>query len=132
MSARIENVQVAPPGKRVERAEQRKIHGTAARSGPNFKELLKRAQHRETPGLQFSKHVRERLQQRNITLDAGKMENLEKAVSLAETKGIRDSLILTQHAAYIVNIPNRTVITAVDRDSAENRVFTNIDGAILS
>jgi len=39
--------------------------------------------------------------------------------------------VLTQDAALIVNVRNRTVITALDRSSANGNVFTNIDGAVV-
>ena len=34
-------------------------------------------------------------------------------------------------AAFVVNIPNRTVVTALDRQEMQERVFTQIDSAML-
>jgi hypothetical protein len=34
--------------------------------------------------------------------------------------------------AMIVNVPNRTVVTAVDGDQAGSQVFTNIDSAVIA
>jgi flagellar operon protein len=44
-------------------------------------------------------------------------------------KGIKESLIRVDDVAVIVNVGNNTVITAVDE--SEDRVFTNIDGAVI-
>jgi flagellar operon protein len=57
---------------------------------------------------------------------------LEKAVAGAASKGSRDSLILMKNLAFIVNIPNRTVITAMDGENMKENVFTNIDSAVIA
>ena len=33
--------------------------------------------------------------------------------------------------AFIVNVPNSTVITAMDSTNSNEQVFTNIDGAVI-
>lgn len=33
--------------------------------------------------------------------------------------------------AFIVNVKNNTVITAIDQKSSSGNVFTNIDGAVI-
>lgn len=33
--------------------------------------------------------------------------------------------------AFIVSVPNQTVITAMDQTEADENVFTNIDGAVI-
>ena len=82
--------------------------------------------------IKFSAHASSRLKSRNITMTPEIMGKLEKAVSGAANKGARDSLILMKNCAFIVNIPNRTVITAMDGDSMNNNIFTNIDSAVLA
>jgi len=126
MAARIGDVQ-APA--RVESRNSKPLKG--AGNGPDFKELLRKSQQTE-PSLNVSKHAQARLDVRNIKLDSQTLDKLKKAVSLAESKGIKESLILVDNAAYIVNVPNKTVVTAVDSQSTRDRVFTNIDGAILT
>jgi flagellar operon protein len=81
--------------------------------------------------LKFSAHASQRLRDRNIILDPPSMERINRAVDRAELKGVQDTLILTQDAALIVNIKNRTVVTALDRKSTEGNIFTNIDGAVI-
>ena len=83
----------------------------------------------EDAKVQFSKHANMRLDTRNINLTNSQMQRLEKATMDARKKGISDSLILVDNIALVVNIRNNTVITASD---SENKVFTNIDGAVIA
>jgi flagellar operon protein len=81
--------------------------------------------------LKFSAHASQRLRDRKINLDAATLAKVNSAVDKAEAKGVEDTLIVTSDAALIVNVKNRTVITALDRNSLAGNVFTNIDGAVL-
>ncbi|MGD8428087.1 MAG: TIGR02530 family flagellar biosynthesis protein [Balneolaceae bacterium] len=95
--------------------------------GASFKEVLK-----EASGLEFSGHALKRLQDRSISMGESDMKRLQEAVSRAEEKGSRDSLILDGDQAFLVNIPNKTVVTAVDMMELRDRVFTNIDSTVLT
>jgi flagellar operon protein len=81
--------------------------------------------------LKFSAHASQRLQDRKINLDSAMMQKVNDAVDKAQAKGLEDTLVLTPEAALIVNVKNRTVITAMDRSQMTGNVFTNIDGAVL-
>ena len=81
--------------------------------------------------LKFSAHAAQRLAERNIRLDAATLGRVSDAVDKAAAKGVEDSLVLTGDAALIVNVKNRTVITAMDRTQLQGNVFTNIDGAVI-
>lgn len=81
--------------------------------------------------LKFSKHAEIRLQARNINLTEGQKDRMKDAVSKAESKGVRDSLVLMDNLAFVVNVRNRTVITAVNSSELKENVFTNIDGAVI-
>jgi flagellar operon protein len=81
--------------------------------------------------LKFSAHASQRLKDRKINLDPSMMNKLSEAVDRAEAKGIDDTLVLTKDAALIVNVKNRTVVTALDTGSLSGNVFTNIDGAVI-
>ena len=83
----------------------------------------------EEQGLKVSKHANERLARRNIDLSDEQWMRLESGVKKAGIKGIKESLIMVDDLAFIVNVQNNTVITAVDEN--EDRVFTNIDGAVI-
>jgi flagellar operon protein len=84
----------------------------------------------KTP-LKFSAHASQRLKDRKIAMDPITMAKVSEAVDKAEAKGIEDTLVLTQDAALIVSVKNRTVITAMDKNSLSGNVFTNIDGAVI-
>lgn len=81
--------------------------------------------------LHFSKHATERIEQRQIALSTQDVERLAKAVTSAANKGSRDSLILMNKTAFVINVPNRTVVTAVDEEHMLDKVFTNIDSAVV-
>ena len=81
------------------------------------------------PDLKFSKHAGERLIARNINLSREQMQRLATGTTKAREKGIGESLVLVDDLAFIVNVKNNTVITAMD-DSSEG-IFTNIDGAVI-
>jgi flagellar operon protein len=87
---------------------------------------------REFQKIQFSKHAQERLQTRNITLSDDEMRRLGDAVEKAGSKGGRDSLVLMDGKAFIVNVPNRVVVTALDGAALKDNVFTNIDSAVVA
>ena len=81
--------------------------------------------------LKFSAHASQRLAERKIQLDPQTMMKVSDAIDKAEAKGIEDTLVLTSEAALIVNVKNRTVITAMDKGSMNGNIFTNIDGAVI-
>lgn len=95
----------------------------------SFQEILDNKQSEKTESLKFSKHANQRLATRNINLSAEQMERLENLTTKAREKGIRESLVMVDNMAFIVNVRNNTVITAVG-DSADS-IFTNIDGAVI-
>ena len=76
----------------------------------------------------FSKHANMRLEARNINLSNSQMERVQNGINKAESKGIKDSLVLVDNIALLVNIANRVVVTAVNQS---DKVFTNIDGAVI-
>lgn len=92
-----------------------------------FDEILKG----EIERLKFSNHALKRLEERKIELDDEDLTLLNNAVSLAEQKDTKDVLIFLRDVAFIVNVKNRTVVTVVDSESMRERVFTNIDGAVI-
>jgi flagellar operon protein len=81
--------------------------------------------------LKVSSHAQTRLQSRNIELDASAWSRVMAGVDKAAAKGAKESLVLVDDAALVVSIKNRTVITAVDKGSLKDNVFTNIDSAVV-
>lgn len=81
--------------------------------------------------IRFSHHAEVRLRERGINLSEEKLAKLETAIGKAESKGARESLILFQDVALIVNVKNRTVVTALDGSQMKDNVFTQIDSAVI-
>ena len=100
--------------------------------GFSFQEILEQKTLKETAGnLKFSKHALVRLSDRNIELSAGQLERLNDGARKAEQKGIKDSLVIVDQLAFIVNVPNQTVVTAMDSTETTENIFTNINGAVI-
>jgi len=99
--------------------------------GESFSEVLKRIS-TEDNRLQFSGHAVQRLEDRDINLNEMDVQRIEEAVDRARQKGSKESLILDDDKAFIVNITNNTVITAVDQLELRDKVFTQIDSTVLT
>ncbi|AOZ94225.1 TIGR02530 family flagellar biosynthesis protein [Paenibacillus crassostreae] len=81
--------------------------------------------------LKFSNHAVKRLEQRGIEIPEEQLTRISDAVDQAAAKGSRESLILLNDMALIVNVKNRMVVTAMDGDSMKDNVFTKIDSAVI-
>ena len=80
--------------------------------------------------VKFSKHEMGRLENRNIELSEDQLERLNQGVGQARTKQIQESLVMMDNLAFIVNVKNNTVVTAMEQGES-GQVFTNIDGAVI-
>ena len=120
----------------IEQAADRYLHVKENRAvnslSASFEEILKQKQEvSESLELKFSKHASMRLEDRNISLSEEQSERLESGVQKASEKGIRESLVIVDSLAFIVNVPNKTVVTAMDRTESQDNIYTNIDGAVI-
>jgi len=97
-------------------------------SGSAFNDLFQR----ELDKLKFSNHAAKRLESRNIEISGTALDRLQEAVQKAELKGAKDSLVMMDNTAFIVNIPNRTVVTALPVEAGGENVFTNIDSVVFA
>ena len=77
----------------------------------------------------FSAHALSRLEERNIVVNEHIKSQLESAIDKIAQKGGKESLIMLDDVAYVVSIPNKKVITALE--TSDQNVFTNIDSALL-
>ena len=99
--------------------------------GFSFQQILEQTSDKNSNQVTFSKHANERLSSRNINLDAKQMERLNKGIMQAKEKSINESLVMMDNIAFIVNIKNNTVVTAMDQTTNDSNIFTNIDGAVI-
>ncbi|MCT4545389.1 MAG: hypothetical protein N4A63_17785 [Vallitalea sp.] len=81
--------------------------------------------------LSFSKHATLRLHSRNIKFSDDQLNRINKGVTKAKKKGIKDSLVVIDNVTLVVNIKNNIVVTAMEKEEQNNQVFTNIDGAVI-
>lgn len=111
---------------------QKRTDASYSESGISFEEILRQKQDvTESSELKFSKHASMRLNDRHISLSEEQNERLESGVLKASEKGINESLVILDSLAFIVNVPNRTVVTAIDQTESKDNIFTNIDGAVI-
>jgi flagellar operon protein len=100
-----------------------------ARGGPSFAEVLSS---RQQQPVRFSAHALQRVERRGIDMSPATLGRLNEGVDRAAGKGARASVVFVDATAFVVSVPNRTVITAVDRDHMKQQVFTNIDSAVIA
>jgi len=82
-------------------------------------------------GLRFSAHAQARLRSREIPLTDADCGRLAEATSQAARKGAREALLLMGDLGFIVSVPSRTVITALDSSRMDGGVVTGIDAAVV-
>jgi flagellar operon protein len=81
--------------------------------------------------LKVSSHALDRLARRKINIKPEEVTLLNQAVSKAEGKGAKESLVLLNDLAFVVSVKNKTVITALQREGLRGGVFTNIDSTVI-
>lgn len=106
--------------------KQKNVTSPSKTSDVSFEDVLRQQQQ-----LKFSKHAAQRLESRNISLSEEQNARLEDGVEQAYAKGIKDSLVLVDSLVFIVNVPSKTVVTAMDQTETQSNTFTNIDGAVI-
>lgn len=95
--------------------------------GPSFTEVLDNVQ-----DVRFSNHAQKRLQSRGISLDNESITRLSDAINKAEQRGGKSSLVMVDDVAFIVNVPDRVIVTALDKDQRGEGVFTQIDSVVFA
>ena len=103
--------------------------GTPPAPGGSFSDALNDAFGGDA--LKVSGHAQSRLASRGIEMDEAAWDRVKGGVDRAAAKGARESLVLMDDVALVVSVKNRTVITAVDKGSLRDNVFTNIDSAVI-
>lgn len=100
------------------------------RAGGGFDAVLQQ-ELQKVDELQFSKHSQERIRQRGISLTEELMADMNAAAGKARMKGAKDVVMIGKEAAFIVNVPNNMVVTAMSGEEMKENIFTNIDSAVL-
>lgn len=103
------------------------INNSKPIDGNSFSETLS-----EVQSLRFSNHAQKRLEFRNINLSEDGMTRLANAVDKAEKRGGKESLVMVDDMAFIVNVRDRLVVTALDSKNRGEGVFTQIDSVVFA
>lgn len=86
----------------------------------------------QTQNVRFSNHAQKRLEARNINLTDDGINRLSNAVDKAEKRGGKESLVMVDDMAFIVNVRERLVVTALDSKNRGEGVFTQIDSVVFA
>ncbi|MBT4791041.1 MAG: flagellar protein, partial [Halobacteriovoraceae bacterium] len=76
-------------------------------------------------------HAAKRIEERNIDFQGEEYLKVKDAISKLREKGVQNSLIVSDKAAYIVDVKNNKLITAVDKGSMSENIFTKIDSTMF-
>lgn len=135
MTTAIANAALVPPGVSgaggpVVSTPQR-VASIIPATGPTFADLLATS----TTAAQaptFSRHALERVNRRGISIDQSTLARLTGGMQRAAAKGSRDAVVFVDNTAFVVSVPNNTVVTAVGSEHMREHVFTNIDSAVIA
>lgn len=81
--------------------------------------------------VKISSHAQQRLDQRSIGMSSEDWDHVSAAIDKVAAKGGKETLLLHRNYALVVNVTNRTVITALDPNAMKEHVFTQIDSAVM-
>src|SRR5690554_573120 len=95
----------------------------------NFREIFEDQLKTQRGSIKVSNHAHKRLAERRIQLTEQDLQRLDEAMERVDKKGGRESLMFYKNTAFIANIRNRTLITAMDPQNSNEKIFTNIDSA---
>lgn len=122
---RIPQVNSVPAGEQTSKSNR-----LTKGSKSEFNQMLQETA-QKSADLEISQHAAKRLASRNINLDANEYVKLKEAWGKLRAKGGKDSLVVTDKAAYILDVNNGKVVTAVDKASMGENVFTKIDSTMF-
>lgn len=125
----IPNVTKTPSQKKLDVSNRLPKEGSVS----EFKKILEQ-NIEERPlhgGIQLSTHAAKRLEERKIDFRGDEYMKVKDAMAKLREKGSQSSLIVSDKAAYIVDVKNNKLVTAVDKGSMSDNVFTKIDSTIF-
>lgn len=99
-----------------------------------FKNLLDSKLGEQKPvhgGIELSSHAVKRLEERKIDFRGEEYMKVKDAMAKLKEKGGQNSLIVSDKAAYIVDVKNNKLVTAVDKGSMSENIFTKIDSTMF-
>ena len=128
---KIKNILI-PQVNKVSNKKSENLKSKESKLPDEFQSLLnKTIAPQEESKLEISKHAVKRLEERDLKMDSNEFVKLQDAVKKLRQKGGRDSLVITDKAAYIVDVNNNRVVTAIDKSDMAENVFTKIDSTLV-
>ena len=118
----------------VQRREAQQARVQQQGQGVGFEAMFRQELAKSQPpaqGVEFSKHAISRAQERGIEVTPDLMDQLAGSVIRAQAKGATNILAMDTEKAFIINVPNAKVITAITQEEMRENIFTNIDGAVF-
>ena len=106
------------------------INNSTSTGSTSFQDILQEKL-QGSSNVNFSRHAAKRAADHGISLSQDSLNRLDEGVRLAGEKNLDDTLILVGDTAFVVNVPNKTVITAMNKDEMQGNVFTNINGTVI-
>lgn len=129
MGYRIINGKICPIKDISPENNKQKIKNIIGNKNTTFNNLLEK-EIEKTENLTISKHATERLKSRNIHFDNKDIKLINEGIDIAKNKGANDSVILYKDIALVTSIKNRTIVTAIEKNS-DKKIFTNIDSVVF-
>ena len=109
-------------------------HGSGTTQANGFGALLQaqlEQKNEQSQEVTFSKHARSRAEEWGIEITQSLIDQLKGGMIRAQAKGATNILAMDSEKAFIINVPNAKVITAITQEEMGESVFTNIDGAVF-
>lgn len=119
---------VSPPSLRAPKVTGDGGAKTSPSNGSSFEDVLNRTVSGPRT-LQVSAHAKNRLQERGVQWSDSDWNKVQSAVDAAGGKGARDAYLVYGQVGLVVNVPNRTVVTALEH--RPQTVVTNIDSVVV-
>jgi len=131
ISNELKNIIVNHPHSPSEYKNSRKIENG---SGDEFSKIFD-TKSKDTNSISseisVSQHAQKRLEQRSINLDSNEYMKLKQALHSLQHKGGKESLVVTDKAAYIMDVENKKIVTAMNKQELRDNVFTKIDSTVF-
>ena len=109
-----------------------KRNNNLEQNGPNFAGLLQHSLlSSENQEIRISAHAQKRMSERSIEMNTDLKNSLNSAMDSLSKKGARDSLVITDKGAFLVNVPNRTLVTAMGKDEMRDGIITKIESVSM-
>jgi len=96
--------------------------------GLSFNDMLRQAE--SSQPIRISTQAQQSLDEMGIQMTEPRMASLAEAVNRAAEHGARNALVLMDRAGMVVNVADRTLVTAMNEQRMQENAITDIDAAV--